>query len=284
MSQLLLFLPVLHAGYRRLLAQRPDAEILLVGPDFASEYPVVRKEIRALDAAETLEWLLKLGLVPRGRVLAPADLPSAVEPGGELIVPDEDLMRSLVADFGLDARARVVWQRTFLRWDREWSRAGVPAEWDGAVSEAEYARHMQGLAFEAAGRSSDWWRQVGAVAARGETVLAVEHNRHLPTEYSPYVDGDPRNDFRRGVELDRSTAVHAEQALIARAAREGFSLAGADLHVTTFPCPACSRLIAEVGFARCYFAGGYSVLAGAEVMRGAGVELIAVDLSSNDES
>jgi dCMP deaminase len=53
-------------------------------------------------------------------------------------------------------------------------------------------------------------------------------------------------------------------------------VAGADLYTTTFPCPACARLIAEAGFRRCYFAGQYSVLDGEQVLRSAGVRLIWV--------
>ena len=76
---------------------------------------------------------------------------------------------------------------------------------------------------------------------------------------------------------DLSTALHAEAAIIAAAARRGVSLAGADLYVTTFPCPACARLIAEAGLRRCFFAGPYSVLDGEGVLRAAGVEVIWVD-------
>jgi deoxycytidylate deaminase len=64
---------------------------------------------------------------------------------------------------------------------------------------------------------------------------------------------------------------------VARAARTGTALEGADLYVTTFPCPACARLIAESGFRRCYFSGGYSVLDGDGILRAAGVELFWVD-------
>jgi dCMP deaminase len=77
--------------------------------------------------------------------------------------------------------------------------------------------------------------------------------------------------------VDLSTAIHAEAALIAGAARDGTSLAGADLYTTTFPCPACARLIAEAGFLRCFFAGRYSVLDGEQTLRARGISLIWVD-------
>jgi deoxycytidylate deaminase len=273
-SQLLLHLPVIHAGYQNFLEQHAaDAEVLLIGRSFAADFPVVRKEIRALDPATALRYVTATGLVARGRVVERNEIDQV---SGPLVAPDETLLREIVEKFGL---APVRWVSTFLSWDREWSRAGRPPEWDGSVSSDAYARSMQELAATAAGRSSDWWRRVGAVATRDGVVLAVEHNRHLPTEYAPYVDGDPRNHFRRGVEMDRTTAIHAEAALVARAAREGFSLRGADLHVSTFPCPACARLVAEAGFARCFFAGGYSVLHGDDVMRGAGMELVFVSAS-----
>ena len=278
MTQFLLYAPVVHHGHVRLFDTYggADIEVLLIGRSFAEDHPVVRKEIRALDPAMILVSLRAMGLTARGRVIERGDLPGAVRPG-RLVVPDEDLTRQLIEDYRLGAIANVEYARTFLRWDREWSRAGRPPEWDGAVAVDDYARQMQGLVRRSADLSSDWWRQVGAVAVRDGIVLAADFNRHLPSEYSPYVDGDPRNDFRRGIEIERTTSIHAEAAIVTRAAREGFSLRGADLHVGTFPCPGCARLVAEAGFVRCFFAGGYSVLNGDEVMRAAGMELIWVD-------
>ena len=106
----------------------------------------------------------------------------------------------------------------------------------------------------------------------------MAHNEHQPSEYAPYVNGDPRNDFSRGVRADLSTALHAEAAIVARAARDGVSLAGADLYVSTFPCPSCAYLVGAAGFRRCFFAGPYALLDGDAVLRAAGVELIWVDL------
>jgi dCMP deaminase len=151
------------------------------------------------------------------------------------------------------------------------------------VDTTDLARELLGTAATAAQRSSDWWRQVGAVAARGGTVLASAYNQHHPTEYAPYLDGDPRNNFSRGERVDLSTAIHAEAAIVARAARDGLPLHGADLYVSTFPCPACARLVAEAGFRRVYFAGPYSLLDGEAVLRQAGVELCWVALIDDPE-
>jgi len=272
-----MYLPVIHAGYHRLLAEYAEgAEVLLIGSGFADDYPVLKKEIRALDPGIALAYLLSSDAVKSGRVIEPSDLPEAVE-RGVLLTPDEDVTRGIVDQYGLADRADVRFLPTFLRWDREWSKAGRPPGYDGMVSADEYARRMQRLARQASGRSSDWWRQVGALAVKDDEIIAEEHNRHLPTEYSPYIDGDPRNNFSRGIETELTTALHAEAAIVAWAAREGVSLRDAELHVTTFPCPTCARLVAEAGFARCYFSGPYSMLDGENVLRQAGVELFFVE-------
>ncbi|WP_106396447.1 deoxycytidylate deaminase [Actinocorallia populi] len=268
-KRLVLYLPVLHAGYERLLERHGDAEVLLLGRGFHEVFPALRKDIRALDPARAAAYL---GGPPRVRVIEPEDLPGAL--AGDLVMPDEEVMRELAGRYGLEP----AFERTFLRWDRPWSLEEAPVGSAG-ITRTELDRHFIREARGQAGRSSDWWRQVGAVAVRDGEVLAEAYNRHHPSEYSPYVDGDPRNEFRRGLRADLSTAIHAEAAVVAEAAREGFSLRGADLYVTAFPCPACARLIAETGFRRLYFTGTYSVLDGEGVLKAANVEPVWVDLN-----
>jgi dCMP deaminase len=273
-TQVLLYLPVIHAGYEAILQRHRDAfPPLVLGRSFADDFPVMRKEIRALDPSRAAAYV-------GGRVVERDDLASAVT-ADTLVVPDEEIMRSLVSSYGLGAGREVVYEPTFLRWDRGWSTTTErPADFDGKVTADEVSLRFARLAMTESRLSSDWWRQVGAVAVRDGVVLDVAHNEHRPTEYSPYLNGDPRNDFSRGVRPDLSTALHAEAAIVARAARAGVGLAGADLYVSTFPCPACARLIAEAGFERCYFVGPYAMLDGDAILRAAGVELIWIDTTS----
>jgi len=276
-KQVLLYLPVLHAGYEDFLSRHRDAdEILLLGRGFRQAYPSLAKDIRAL-APERAAGYLRL-TAPRAtiRVVEPPDLPGALT-GDQIVMPDEEITRDLARQLDPGAGRSVVFDRTFLRWDRQWAAAQAPVSFDGEISAAELPRELIGTASAIAQRSSDWWRQVGAVAARDGQLIGCAWNRHGPSEYAPYFNGDPRDGFARGVRADLSTAIHAEAALIARAARDGLGLAGADLYTTTFPCPACARLVAEAGFGRCYFAGQYSVLDGEQVLRAAGVSLIWVD-------
>jgi dCMP deaminase len=277
LKQILLYLPVIHRGYEAFFERHPEAgSVLLLGAGFRAQFPALAKDIRALPPERAAAYL---GLMLPGRevgVVEPGGLAAAVT-GDPLVLPDEQVTRELAERHDLGRGRELVFDRTFLRWDRDWSRARRPARFDGEVAAGDLPRGLIARAQDLAGRSSDWWRQVGAIAVRGDDLLGSAWNQHYPTEYAPYADGDPRDGFSRGVRPDLSTALHAEASIIAAAARDGISLRGADLYVTTFPCPACARLIAAAGLGRCYFAGPYSVLDGEDVLRAAGVELLWVN-------
>jgi dCMP deaminase len=280
LKQLLLYLPVLHRGYEEFLGRHADvAEVLLLGAGFRAEFPSLGKDIRALDPERAAGYLRCVLPSARVRVIEPADLPAAIT-GDPVVLPDEEILRTLAARHDLGAGRVLEFDATFLRWDRDWSRAQRPARFDGEVAVGELPRGLIARAQKLARNSSDWWRQVGAIAVRDDDLLGYAWNHHHPTEYTPYIDGDPRDGFSRGVRTDLTTAIHAEAAIVAAAARDGISLRGADLYATTFPCPSCARLVAEAGFRRCYFAGPYSVLDGEDVLRAAGVELLWVDTAA----
>lgn len=277
MKQVLLYLPVVHAGHEAFFARHGDAaEVLILGTGFRVLFKSLAKDIRALPPARAAQFLRVMLPGTQVRVIEPEDLPAALT-ADTLVLPDEDVTRTLAAEHHLAAGRNLIFDKTFLRWDREWSQVKRPADAEAAVGVGELPPALLARARELAGHSSDWWRQVGAIAWRGERVLGAAWNQHAPTEYAPYVDGDPRDNFSRGVRADLSTATHAEASVIARAARDGIPLAGADIYVTTFPCPACARLIADSGFRRCYFTGPYSVLDGDKILKAAGVGLFWVD-------
>ena len=102
------------------------------------------------------------------------------------------------------------------------------------------------------GQHTPTFGEAWAVAVRNGGLLATGYNVHLPTEYSPYVDGDPRSESSAGEHINSSTALHAEASLIAHAAKTGLSLEGADLFVSTFPCPQCARLILARASPACF--------------------------------
>jgi dCMP deaminase len=278
-EQVLLYLPVIHRGYEDFLRRHAAAELLLLGSTFVAAHRSLQKDIRALTPEQARRYLASWRRGPI-RIVERDGVAAAIN-ARTLVVPDEDLMRVVVDEFDLSAGRNVIFEPTFLRWDRQWSLATKPVDFDGRVASDDQSVKLIALAAAAAESSSDWWRQVGAVATKDGKVLLTARNEHVPTEYAPYLNGDPRDNFSRGVRPDLSTAIHAEASLVGEAARRGLSLDGCDLYVTTFPCPPCARLVAAAGFSRCYFAGPYAMLDGEQVLRAAGVELVWV--STADE-
>ncbi|HSX00601.1 MAG TPA: hypothetical protein VLF67_00015, partial [Candidatus Saccharimonas sp.] len=78
-KQLLVYIPVVHAGYITLFDRHLDAdEVLLIGPDFTRDWPILAKEIRALEPKLALASLQAIYPRLQLRIIGPADLPSAV--------------------------------------------------------------------------------------------------------------------------------------------------------------------------------------------------------------
>ena len=273
------YVPVLHDGYRRFVERHAAGlPLYLIGPELYEDYRPLAKDIRALPAALAAKSIEAWGVCERVSVLDGELARELAGAGMRLTMPDEDISRR-VADRFFE-RCEVLFDTVFLRWDRTRTtqllqpraRVWSQAERSGDPLLTELAR----AAGEAAGASIDWWRQVGAAMRLASGELLCAHNEHLPHALSAYAAGDPRANLYKGVGLELSTAVHAEAALIAQAAREGRATEGASMFVSDFPCPPCAKLIAGAGVSRLYFVEGYAVLDGEDVLAAAEVEVVRI--------
>lgn len=190
-----------------------------------------------------------------------------------VVFTDDEVMHAVAASI---KNIPVSFEKVFLRWDKMAAVSNNPVSPDITISEKDLDRQIMSRARERAQKSSDWWRQVGAVIIRDGALILEAFNQHKPTEHSPYIDGDPRANFNAGERIDVSTALHAEAALIAQAAGKGISLEGASMYITTFPCPGCAVLIVHTGIQKIYYADGYSNLSAEHNLRSAGIEIIRV--------
>ncbi len=276
-KQLLLYAPVVHRGIEEFVGRHRDAvEVEIIGLSFQADYPWMKKDVRAVDPHAILVDLASRFRTVNFRIVETSVLTARIF-ADVLVLPDDDLSRSLVENYRLDLPGRrVIFESAWLRWDRTAALAAETVSPDEVVSSDQFDQETMHAAIELSTRSSDWWRQVGAIVVRGQTVLSTANNRHIPTEYTPYIDGDPRGMFHRGEHLELTTAIHAEAACIAWCARHGLATLEAAIYVTTFPCPVCARLIAASGISSCYYRSGYAVLDGVKVLRDAGVSLIRV--------
>jgi dCMP deaminase len=274
----LAYVPVLHEGYRRFLKRHGRGRrLFLIGPELHADYRPLAKDVRALDAADAARAIAGWEIAASVAVLdaAGAGALAAEDPAPSLILPAEDVSYRVVERHF--PRAAVRYDPVFLRWDKTKTVQMLDPRPERTVGEGEAFADLARAAQDAAARSIDWWRQVGAALRFGDGTITAAANVHHPHELAPYAAGDPRSNFTQGVELELSTATHAEAGLIAAAAREGRATAGGEIYVTDFPCPPCAKLIAGAGIVRLYYRRGYAVLDGRDVLEAAGVEIVAVE-------
>jgi len=273
------YVPVIHRGYQRFFEANADAQTLyIIGSDLIRGVDYLRKDLRALDPRVAANIIRKTTGFKEVNILTKSKLKAIDSKDLEIILPDEDISHAVAAYF--KKAAKLTYYPVFLRWDRQLVEDVVKPGKDELVSTKKVDQEAMHLAFTAAAGSADIWRRVGAVLLdKKDRKLGMASNQGEPSSHSPWVGGDPRNVNKRGVDIELSVFTHAEALLIAQAAKKGTRLQGAKLYVTTFPCPVCAKLIAHSGIQKLYYASGYAVLDGKQVLEHYGVKLVKVQLS-----
>jgi len=270
------YVPVLHEGYRRFFDKHKDADALYVlGTDITKEFVPLVKDIRALDPKLVVDSIRAWNVFKEIEVIGSGELKGLASEKGILIMPDEDVMHELQAKYF--PKARIEFDSIFLRWDKHKATEGKPVEADQTISKDAKDQEIIALLKKETEKSADWWRHIAAAVVKDGKVVLKTYNKHLPSNHTVYMDGDPRCEFHKGDNVELSTAIHCEAALVAEAAQKGIALEGASMYVTTFPCPPCAKMIAFSGVKKLYYAGGYGVLDGEAIMKSKGVEIIFVD-------
>jgi dCMP deaminase len=276
MQILVAYVPVLHEGYRRFFeSKKGEKELYIFGPEITKEFSWLAKEIRQLDSSLMQKAIEALGIFEKVTVLDVVSAESLNTENHHILLPDEDISRTLAEKYF--PKATKEFSPIFLRWDKHNSTAEKPVLASEKITTDEFHRTVLKQTETESRKSSDNWRYVGAAIVRDGEIILVNHNHHTPSDHTPYVHGDPRNNFHKGDHIEISTAIHAEAALIAEAARKGIPLEDADMYVTVFPCPPCAKMIAYSGIKNLYCGGGYGVLDGEDVLVSQGVKIFFVE-------
>jgi dCMP deaminase len=277
-TALVAYVPSPHAGYVKLFKKYRDADLYVLGRDLIEEHQSLVRHLPGNDPVDVRAMIGSLQIFRPGTVgmLSKAGL-GGLRGYRRIVMPDEDVSRAVAKQYlaGMPVEFDGSWR---LRWD--WGAASMNRRPEGEtiVSRDAFDRQCMRDAHALAARSPDWWRQIGAMLVYNGSVVLAAFNRHMPSEQSAYLEGDPRSSFSPGEKIDCSLALHAEMAIVAEAARRGISTAGCDLYVTTFPCPPCANACASLGLRRLYYVDGYSLVAGADALRSKGVEIIRVEM------
>jgi dCMP deaminase len=277
---ILAYVPVLHEGYRRFFEKYKGAKLMLLGDKVKEKFVPLVKDLRALPVELIKKSIESWNLFSEVEIVDIEFLKNL--PKEEIIMPNEDIMRELEKEYFSDNK-NIKFESIFLRWDKHKSMEKKPMEIDQVISRKNFDKKMMKAARNEAEKSADFWRNVGAVVVKNDKIILSNHNHHVPQEQQPYVDGDPRGDFHKGINLEISTAIHSEAHLVAEAAQKGISLEGSSIYVTAFPCPPCAKMIAYSGIKKIYYADGYAVFDGERVLKSKGVEIIFVEEEAKEK-
>lgn len=239
----------------------------------AAEFSTLHTEIRAIDPFLMKKVIEALDLFKEVRVFGSRDVIAGYPPG--LITASEYVCRQVVARYF--PNSRVVYDTVFLRYDENNVKSLKPVGFD-RESLDPFDLEMMALAVSEGEKSSDWWRHVGAVFTKNRKVISTAHNQPVPYEQMPYIFGNPRDFIQAGTLSEYSDVLHSEKAACLKAWRQGVLPDDADLYVTVFSCPDCSKFIAYSGIKRLFFASGHASLDGADILKSQGVELIYVPI------
>jgi len=193
----------------------------------------------------------------------------------EIVLSNDDVSKEFAGKYLKDKK--IVWDTTFLRWNKMNAVTPTPVVASETLSSSEFDKKMIVLATDEAGKSADWWRHVGAVLVKRDKVIYSIHNKHAITDNTAYIEGEPRSNFNAGKAIaDLVIFQHGEATMIAQAAKQGISTKDAEIYVTTFPCPSCAMSIANAGIKKVYYKEGYSLLDAERILKNAGTELIRI--------
>lgn len=279
-TAIVLYMPALHKGYIDFIKKngRKINTIFLISEEFAHIINpelawLFEKDLRAVSVVEMQKALYALEFADKVDILDERNLY-----GFDIVViPDDDeIVQGTLENFYPTIVAQK--ESWFIRWGKKTvlsQRAPIP---NAIISCNELEKEIMIKAFNIAEKSSDWWRQVGVIIFPINSPPIFGFNAHLPHAQAPYINGDPRTNFKPGEFIELSTAGHAEATAIAYAAKRGIALEDASIYVTVFPCPGCSWLIINSGIKKLYYCEGFSQMHSEKSLNAKGVEIIFVDV------
>ena len=269
---LILYIPVIHKGYLDFFKENLNkiSNIYILNEELQEELSEIKPDIAAIDSKTTKDLLNKLGF--QNIIILSKNNIKELK-GKKIILIQDEISRNLYNRYLKGEE--VEWVSVFLRWDKNkiLSKQLLEAL---PISQDTFDIKMMKQAYKESEKSGDWWRQIGAVLVKDKKILSRANNKDLPSDHTPYQVGEVRDFFKPGERQDLASTIHAEQKIIAEAAKKGISLDGTSLYVTTFPCSVCAKLIAFSGIKNLYFKEGGSNFDAKKVLESAGIDIIRV--------
>ena len=273
---LVINIPVIHKGFLDFIKknQKNISAIYLAENKLVEEILGTKEDIASLDHNLVKKLLAVFGF-KKIQVLNKKSLEELKNK--KLLLVNDQFSRELTKFYFFEKNIK--WSNVFLRWDAE----SVLAEHslNEKVSKNTEDEKWMNEAYKEARNSGDWWRNVGAVVVKDDSIILRAYNQSVPSDYTIYQVGNVRDFIKAGEKQELASSIHSEQKIISEAARKGISLEGSSLYITHFPCPVCTKLIIFSGIKNCYFSEGASNLSGEKLLKLFGIKLLAVNLKKN---
>ena len=272
---LIIHMPVIHKGYVDFLEkiQKDVSGVFIIDEKFLEELSEFKPDIASLSADKVKNLLEKLGF--NNISILYKEKVNELN-GKDIIFIQDEISRNLADKYFKNNK--IQWESVFLRWGKDVVLVNKTLD-DMTFSRDSFDIDIMKQASAETAKSSEWWRRIGAVLVQDKKIILKAYNKDLPSDHTPYQVGEVRDLFNTGERSDLASTIHAEQSIIAQAAKEGISIKGLSLYVTTFPCPVCAKLIAYSGIKKLYFAEGWSNFDARKVLESAGVKITNVPVT-----
>lgn len=277
---LLIHIPVIHKGYVDFLTANANriSGVYILAEDLLEQLGESKPDIASLRPGTVKNLLTSMGFQDVS-MLSKQNIEEVK--GKELILIQDEISRNLYEQY-FKGQA-IEWGSVFLRWDQDSVHAETSID-NISVSKDPFDEEMIQEAYREAKKSSDWWRHVGGVLVKDKKIIVRAYNQGVPDDHAPYQVGAVRDLFKAGEKPEFANYIHAEQKIIAEAAKSGVSTDKASLYLTHFPCPVCAKLLAQSGIKNLYFSEGSSVLDGKQILESSDVYIRRVLVENLQEN
>jgi dCMP deaminase len=270
---LVINIPVIHRGFLDFIKKNKKyiSDIYLAENKIVEKVLKRKEDIASLDHVVAQKLLNVFGF-KKVYILNEKNL-KKIRNKKFLLVNDQ-FSRELTKRYFIEKNIK--WANVFLRWDAESVLSSHPLNEKKSTNIKDQGWMKE--AYKEAHKSGCWWRNVGAVIVKDNSIIFRAYNEGVPNDYAPYQVGHIRDFIKAGEKQELSSTIHSEQKIIADAARKGVSLKGSSLYITHFPCPVCVKIIIFSGIKNCFFSEGTANLSGEKLLKLFGIKLLAVNL------
>jgi dCMP deaminase len=265
---------VIHKGYLDILDKYPTADIFVLGPDLSQELYKLELDLRQMPFAKIKNLLANLGKTVTE--LTKENL-NIISDADQIILIKDNITDELKNKYFSD-KNNIIEENGFFYHQADNVFKTNADQPDTTISVDQTDLKYMNQAQELAKSSGCFWRQIGAVVVKNDQIIYQAYNEMLPNNDECYKIGCIRDGIKPGTQTEFCSVAHAEAKCVATAAKDGTSLKDTAIYVTTFPCPACAKLIALSGIKKCFYNQGWANFDGERVMQSAGVQIIKVNI------